>query len=205
MSLETMNLKVYIILIAIVGYGCNDISRPVLKGMLTTTVDVIQVIKEEVELRPNEGLVYHNDQPFTGRVIHAFPTDVLQESTDYIAGKKDGYHRKWFADGTLAFEAVWKNGRLDGISKSWWRNGNQRSEANQVSGKLHGVQWQWYKSGVKFKQRNMNMGAEEGMQRSWRENGKVYNNYEARNGRIFGLKRASLCFQLDDEEIQIGK
>ena len=34
------------------------------------------------------------------------------------------------------------------------------------------------------------------------QNGKIYNNYEAKNGRIFGLKRASLCFQLEDEIVQ---
>jgi antitoxin component YwqK of YwqJK toxin-antitoxin module len=45
-------------------------------------------------------------------------------------------------------------------------------------------------------------GQEEGMQKAWRENGKIYNNYEAKNGRIFGLKRASLCFQLEDEIVQ---
>ncbi len=39
------------------------------------------------------------------------------------------------------------------------------------------------------------------MQRSWRENGQLYNNYEARDGRTFGLKRANLCFSLDDEEV----
>ena len=165
----------------------------------------IVVAKSEVELRPNEGLVYYRDQPFTGRVISKYTNDVTAEAIDYESGKKEGYHRKWFANGELSFQAIWVKGLLDGVSKSWWRNGNQRSEALQVLGKLHGIQLQWYKSGVQFKERNMNKGVEKGMQRTWRENGKVYNNYEARNGRIFGLKRASLCFQLDNEEIQIDK
>lgn len=45
-------------------------------------------------------------------------------------------------------------------------------------------------------------GREEGMQKAWRENGKIYNNYEAKNGRIFGLKRANLCYELENEEVQ---
>lgn len=200
-----MNIRIHIILLSIILFGCNDISRPIAKGMVSAEDKVIQVIKSEVELRPNEGLIYHGDQPFTGRVINTFPNGLTSGAFDYHAGKKVGYHRKWFSNGEMAFEAKWVNGMLDGVSRSWWRNGNQRSEAYHVSGRLHGPQLQWYKSGAKFKERNMNMGVEEGMQRTWRENGKVYNNYEAKNGRIFGLKRASLCFQLDDEEIKIGK
>ena len=48
-------------------------------------------------------------------------------------------------------------------------------------------------------------GREEGMQQAWRRNGKIYNNYEAKNGRIFGLKRANLCFQLEEEIVQDEK
>ena len=44
-------------------------------------------------------------------------------------------------------------------------------------------------------------GQEEGLQRAWRQNGKLYVNYEAKHGRIFGLKRASLCYELNDENI----
>jgi antitoxin component YwqK of YwqJK toxin-antitoxin module len=48
---------------------------------------------------------------------------------------------------------------------------------------------------------NYRAGKEAGMQRAWRQNGKIYNNYEVKNGRIFGLKRANLCYGLDDEKI----
>jgi len=200
-----MNIRFYILILTFIGFGCSDISKPVVKGMINSDNRIIQVVKSEVELRPTEGLIYRDDQPFTGRVVSTFANDIIQESIEYVSGRKYGHHKKWFANGELAFDARWQNGLLDGISTSWWSNGNKRSETNQVLGKLHGVQLQWYPSGNIFKQRNMNMGVEEGLQRSWRENGKVYNNYEAKNGRIFGLKRASLCFQLDNEEIQISK
>ncbi|MEM7512572.1 MAG: toxin-antitoxin system YwqK family antitoxin, partial [Bacteroidota bacterium] len=48
-------------------------------------------------------------------------------------------------------------------------------------------------------------GKEEGLQQAWRENGKIYNNYEAKNGRIFGLKRANLSYELDNEIIQYAE
>ena len=67
------------------------------------------------------------------------------------------------------------------------------------------MQWEWYQSGSTFKKINLVDGREEGLQQSWRENGKLYSNYEAKNGRIFGLKRANLCYQLKDETLQVSE
>lgn len=44
----------------------------------------------------------------------------------------------------------------------------------------------------------------DGLQRAWRENGELYANYEARDGRIYGLKRANPCFDLEEERIVEG-
>ena len=190
----------------IMGLLFIAINNPIIsleKNKLPHIESALEVLKSEVELRPNEGLVYYKNQPFTGRVMEYYSNGMLAEEIQFQEGIKHGIYQKWFADGTLSYTSTYLNGLPDGISRSWWSNGNLRSEVRQVKGKLDGLQTQWYKSGAKFKERNMNMGLEEGMQRSWRENGKVYNNYEAKHGRIFGLKRASLCFQLDDEEIQI--
>ncbi len=37
---------------------------------------------------------------------------------------------------------------------------------------------------------------------AFRKNGVLFTNYEARNGSVFGLKKAALCFGLADENIQ---
>lgn len=47
------------------------------------------------------------------------------------------------------------------------------------------------------------MGKEEGLQQAFRENGVLFANYEAKDGRVFGLKKAKLCFGLEDESIQL--
>ena len=46
------------------------------------------------------------------------------------------------------------------------------------------------------------MGREEGIQQAYRKNGALYANYEAKKGRIFGLKKASLCFELEGQKIK---
>ena len=37
------------------------------------------------------------------------------------------------------------------------------------------------------------------------ENGKIYVNYEAKNGRIFGMNRTNLCYKLKNEKVQYAK
>ncbi|MFK7906463.1 MAG: toxin-antitoxin system YwqK family antitoxin [Chitinophagales bacterium] len=162
------------------------------------------VSKNELDLRPNEGLVYHVNKPFTGTSFsfyHDEKTDTA-EVIQYFNGKKHGYQKKWFEGNMLSFEAQYSHGKLNGKVKTWWKNSLIRSESNYEKGISQGLQLQWYKSGMKFKERNLVAGKEEGLQRAWRENGKIYNNYEAKNGRIFGLKRSSLCYELEDEIIQ---
>jgi hypothetical protein len=39
------------------------------------------------------------------------------------------------------------------------------------------------------------------MQQAWLETGALYVNYEAKNGRIFGLLRSNLCYQLENEVV----
>ncbi len=155
-----------------------------------------------LELNPVKGLVYYKNEPFTGVSATYMGDDKLFSTIDYVDGKKHGSFKKWYPDGTLSYQGNYVLGKKQGYSKSWWKNGVQRSEANFEKGVAHGIQLQWYKSGAKFKRLHLNYGKEEGLQQSWRENGKLYCNYEARNGRIFGLKRANLCYELEDENVK---
>lgn len=158
--------------------------------------------QDSLVLNPDEGLVYAKAKVFSGRALSFYGNGKIATETFYENGKRNGPFRKFFKSSDLSFEAIYKDGKKDGLSRSWWSNGNLRSENNYAEGKAHGRQKQWYRSGALFKVLNLEYGKEEGKQQSWRENGKVYSNYEAKNGRIFGLKRSNLCFKLDDEEVQ---
>ncbi len=160
------------------------------------------VNKSELVLLQNKGLVYYNNEAFTGISVAYYNENKVAERVTYINGKKHGFYRKWFDTGVLSFEAQYINGKQDGLSQSWWRNGILRSESIYENGIANGIQRQWYKTGAKFKELNIVNGKEEGVQKAWRENGKIFNNYEAKNGRIFGLKRANLCYELEEEIVQ---
>lgn len=184
--------------------ACTDTEHSTRLAVETSYVsaNALIIAKSNLTLRPNEGLVYYQNRPFTGTGQVAYASGIPAETIDYAGGKKHGYHRKWFENGQLSFEAQQVHGKLHGTSQTWWKDGSIRSESNYQEGKIHGVQTQWYKSGALFKKRNIVNGREEGLQQAWRENGKIYNNYEAKNGRIFGLKRSTLCYELEDEDIQ---
>jgi len=169
---------------------------------IPNSTEISTIHTDSLTLIPAKGLIFYQDKPFSGTALTYNELGKTVVSIDYLNGIKHGWHKKWFDDGTLSFEANYRDGKRHGITKSWWKNGNIRSESNFVNGIAQGVQMQWYQSGVKFKRINLKDGKEEGLQQSWRENGKIYNNYEAKNGRIFGLKRANLCYELEEEVVQ---
>ncbi len=193
------NSLLYIILLispSSEGYRNTDVS-------FLQSLKVHQIISQDsLKLHPNEGLVYHKDNVFTGTSVFFDENETKRISIDYLQGKKHGIYKKWFENGRLSFEAQFSQGKQHGLTQTWWRNGQLRSKSQYQEGMAHGVQLQWYKSGAKFKRQNLVKGQEQGLQQSWRENGKLYNNYEAKNGRIFGLKRANLCYELENEYIQ---
>lgn len=202
LNLKCIGFFLMIIIFAACQKTAND------QEMLVSQVDEkinpnnLIVQRNLLQKKPNQGLVFYQDQPFSGTSIQHYPNQVKGVLIQYHKGKKQGLFQKWFPNRDLSFEAHYVNGKQDGITKSWWKNKQLRSESFFKNGVGEGTQKQWYKSGQLFKAIHLVNGKEEGLQQAWRENGKVYNNYEAKNGRIFGLKRANLCYQLEDEAVQ---
>ncbi len=186
-------------------FACQQEATEQVSHTEWTSPSGISVNADSLQLKPTEGLVYYKNKPFTGTSTSTFPNGNPATSTDYMNGRKHGLFLKWFPDSTVSYQSHYNMGKQHGITKSWWSNGNLRSQSQFKEGLVHGTQTQWYNSGAKFKELNYTNGKEEGMQKAWRENGKIYSNYEARDNRIFGLKRANLCFELSDEEVQYNE
>jgi protein SCO1/2 len=51
----------------------------------------------------------------------------------------------------------------------------------------------WYESGHPFEVRHYRSGREEGLQQAWTDTGELYINYEARDGRHYGLLNSAPC------------
>lgn len=151
-----------------------------------------------------ESMWLLGDDPYSGFAITTYEDGMIKEKLGILDGKKQNESRTYFPDGSTKSISNYENGKLHGEKKSWLQDSIRVlvSHLNYHRGKLHGKQLKWYPTGEIFKVLNLEMGKEKGMQKAYRKNGNLYANYEAKKGRIFGLKKAALCFELEDEKIQ---
>ena len=142
-----------------------------------------------------------NSTPYSGYCISKYPNGQLAEKFGVIAGRKEGPSETWFVDGHLKSSASYTRGKLDGVKSNWSPDATHilLSKLNYQNGKGHGIQRKWYATGEPFMVLTLNMGKEEGLQKAFRKNGDLYANYEAKEGRIFGMKKAKLCFGIESE------
>ena len=90
----------------------------------------VVVSKDSLMLKPNLGLFYYKNEPFTGVLEAKYENGVVSERTHYLNGKRNGLRKKWFKDGLLSFQSTYVEGKQHGISKTWWSNGKLRSVSN---------------------------------------------------------------------------
>lgn len=165
----------------------------------------IEVAKSSLRLDGNEGVWFYNNKPFSGFAVKYHLNNTLSEKTGFLNGKKEGVAKVWFVNGILKLESHYKQNKLVGNYKSWWNNGVLASEVVYVNGRKEGVEKKWYSTGKLSKLRNLVNDKEDGLQQAWLKNGKLYVNYEAKNGRVFGMRRANSCYQLEDEVVVMAK
>lgn len=171
-----------------------------------TPLDIppIEIEKSKLHYNPKNSLWTLDGKRFSGYAISTYPDRTLKQKIGMLDGRKQNQASDYYPDGQPRLLAHYHKGKLHGEKKAWLSDSAHTliSHLNYRLGKLHGEQKKWYDTGEIFKILHLNMGKEEGIQRAFRKNGALFANYEARDGRIFGLKRASLCYELDEEEIQ---
>ncbi len=161
------------------------------------------VLKDSVILKNEESRWYYKGKLFSGYAIAHHENGSLSEKMGFTDGKRNGKALWWYRDGQLKKELDYLNNKMHG-KKRFWGSGINNSllhEFNYQNGKRHGIQQVWYANGEPFKKGNYAFGFEQGIQQAWNRNGKLYINYEAKNGRTFGLRKATLCYKLEDQEI----
>lgn len=197
--------KLLLLLLASSIFSCENSSEPRKKTASKEIVIAnILVIKDSLILKGNEGNWYYKDHLFTGYAVKYHMNDSLQQKVGFYKGKKKGAAKVWFPNGVLKIESHYNQNKLVDNYKAWWDNGVLASKANYVNGKIQGIEKKWYKTGELAKLRNLVDGKEIGLQQAWLKNGKLYVNYEAKNGRIFGMRRANSCYKLEDEEVVLS-
>ncbi|MEP1489618.1 MAG: hypothetical protein ABJK28_14445 [Algibacter sp.] len=162
-------------------------------------IDTIEVLKKELVLNGNKGKWYYKEKPFNGYSLKFHENGVLEEKWGFYNGKREGIAKRWTKNKKLQVESYYKNNRLTGVYKSWYENGVLGSQCYYEDGVKQGEDKKWYSNGQLAKFRNLVDDKENGIQKAWLANGKLYVNYEAKNGRMFGMRRANSCYKLEDE------
>lgn len=185
----------------------TPIAKPVLENVQSLEVPSNTIEKSKLDYNPKNSLWTLNGMRYSGYALSYFRDGELAQKLGILNGKKQNDCTDWYPDGHTKFLSTYHQGKLHGVKKSWSMDGAHHllTHYNYHLGKAHGSQKQWYNTGELYKVLNLQNGREEGLQQAFRKNGVVYANYEARAGRIFGLKRAALCFELEDEVVKYGQ
>jgi len=200
-------IKLFFFLFLIIGvFSCrNDLGQHIENSYQDQAIATIEIVKDSLVLNGNEGNWYYKNQLFNGYAVKYYSTDSLQQKVGFFNGKKMGVAKSWFSNGAIRTVSHYNKNKLIDSYKTWWQNGVLASEANYANGKLQGVEKKWYRDGTLAKLKNLVDGKEVGLQQAWLKNGTLYVNYEAKNGRIFGMRRANSCYQLENEKVVSSK
>mgnify|MGYP006108553341 FL=1 len=141
---------------------------------------------------------------FSGYAIAKNQKGNLIKKFGILNGSSQNEWLEWFDNGALKSSTNFYKGKLHGEKKDWSSDSSHTllSYLRYTNGKLNGEQKKWYPTGEINKILNFEMGKENGIQKAFRQNGVVFANYEAKNGRTFGLRKASLCYGLEDQKIK---
>lgn len=198
-------IKLLFLLLCIAVCGCEQVSHNIKDHDGFDDIKNIEVAKSILKLDGNKGIWYYNEKPFSGYAVSYHTNNTLREKIGFSKGRKEGVAQIWFINGVLKVESHYKQNKLVSSYKSWWDNGVLSSEVTYIKGKKQGVEKTWYNTGVLSKERNLVGGQENGLQKAWLKNGKLYVNYEAKNGRAFGMRRANSCYRLEDEVVVLKR
>ena len=186
--------------------GCKQVDYQINKEN-----NIIEKIEIPNNIQNISSLKYNNSTSewffdgylYSGFIVDYYDNKKIKLKMSVYQGKRQNKTEKWYSNGKLMEVSSYHNGKLNGEKKVWTQNNEHTliSQFNFRSGKAHGEQRNWYSSGEVYKIMNYDQGIESGIQKAYRKNGALYANYEARNGRIYGLKKSKLCYGLEDEKI----
>ena len=136
-----MNLKQSLLTLALffIGFAVNAQST-----YYHNQLDDLSLQEGSAQLKDSGALV-------TGRVITNYENGQLRMEGYYLAGKKEGVFRWWYASGQLGSEEYFVNDLKHGICSQWYANGQIKQEAEYQEGQPKGRTKYWDENGAKRK------------------------------------------------------
>ena len=165
----------------------------------TQSTDPVWLENTNEGIRYVNGLVHHNNRPFTGTVLTYYPaTRDTAEVARYRAGREDDTWRKYYETGELMEERSYTQGKKTGDYLALWPNGNRKLHYRFKDDEYEGTCREWNESGRLVQEMNYVKGHEEGSQKMYYDNGKIRSNYTIIAGRRYGLLGTKNCVNVTD-------
>jgi antitoxin component YwqK of YwqJK toxin-antitoxin module len=121
-----------------------------------------------------------------------------QSSSAVFEGQPDRIEYRWYDNGRLESVRPFRGDKKVGRHRTFWPDGTPRLDARYVDDAYDGEYRSWYSSGQPSELRHFVEGRESGRQQAWTPTGVLYLNYEARNGRHYGLMNARPCLAIHE-------
>ncbi len=183
-------IRVFFFIIVITTVSCYNTSE--------------QLIEDDKNLKLKNGVLYHFDKKFTGKLVYFYKDGHLKSEKEYKKGRLNGKVVKWHVDQSLAEERWYTKGIKTGTHKSWWINGKPKFEYHfNNKGLYQGNVTEWFKNGQIYKSFHFEQGKESGKQQLFEMDGKIRANYVTINGERFGLIGLKKCYTIKAGEDEI--
>ncbi|MBO0934408.1 toxin-antitoxin system YwqK family antitoxin [Fibrella aquatilis] len=175
----------------VVGLGCQQ-SGPSL------SVSARWVSSTQPGWHRFDGRLWLTDTLFSGWQYTLHPTGDSAFVGGYVAGRAEGIHRHWYANGRLRESRQYQNGWQEGEQLGWYESGRRAYRYSFRQDVYDGPLLEWYANGQLAREGHYEAGHEQGAQRAWFANGRLKANYEARQGRNYGFTGVKHCVNVRD-------
>ncbi|WP_051263785.1 toxin-antitoxin system YwqK family antitoxin [Tenacibaculum ovolyticum] len=159
------------------------------------TIPFIKKNRNNTGFKLKNGILFFNEKPYSGTVDEYYSKGKLKSTATYYQGKKNGFFKGWYMDGSKWFKRFYTNGLKSGVHEGWFDNGKSMFEYHfNTKGLYNGKVTEWYKNGNLLKEFHFKEGKEEGSQKMWQLNGKLKANFVTKKGERFGLIGLKKCY-----------
>lgn len=197
-----MNRCSIILFALLFGAGCmQQTEKENLSEAATQQADIprVMIVSGDTSLKLFNGQWFYMGKPFTGFIRKNDSAGRLMAKQSIVKGLDEGWQFAYYPDGTMESKRFYHLGEKDSLNMGWWPNGKLRYAYHFKNGVYEGDFDEWYQSGNPLKHIVYHNGKEQSG-KGWRDNGKVYMSFMMRNGRLYGLINANLCYSLKNEQ-----
>ncbi|NMH86696.1 hypothetical protein HHX25_04215 [Flavivirga sp. Y03] len=168
-------------------------------------MDSERVLKaSDPNLQLDNGVLLYKNTAFTGNLQTYYVSGNLKSDIEYVAGRKEGYEKHWFENGSKSMERLYIKGVKSGVHKAWWNDTILKFEYHfNEKGEYHGIVREWYETKQLYRDFNYVNGKEVGRQRLWKPDGTIKANYEVVGDERFGLIGLKKCYTVTTNSDEI--